>query len=79
MCIICGQPKAQRHHVFPKRWFGKGIRVLLCQKHHREIEKDIWEIETNNGKRERIKLFRQYYFDAVVNLIRRNCATTTVH
>jgi hypothetical protein len=45
-CPKCHQYcKLTRHHVFPRRWFGKGKNnnyiLLICKECHRELEKRI--------------------------------------
>jgi len=70
-CVVCNDPKVQRHHVFPKRWFGNGVRVPLCKHHHRKIENDIFNLETSNNMHSRKKLDRQVYFDLVIELTRK--------
>jgi hypothetical protein len=70
-CVACGKDRIQKHHVFPKRFFGQGVRVHFCQDHHREIEEEIWLLETLMGSRERKRLEKQYYLDLVFKVIQR--------
>jgi hypothetical protein len=43
VCEKCEELKKRtKHHVFPKRWFGrKGIKINLCRDCHDKIEKII--------------------------------------
>lgn len=50
-CAKCGCHKhLQQHHVFPKRFYGDGVRIQLCRDHHREIEAIIFEYEGEHRK-----------------------------
>lgn len=66
-CAKCGtDKKLQRHHIFPRRHYGvRGLRIYLCQTHHREIEAIIFQHE---GK-ERKKLERWVYQKMLANYL----------
>lgn len=69
-CKLCGissyKEQIERHHLFPKCHFGQGVRILLCQKHHRELETLIRLDEgTRNGQR--LERSRQFYLDITLD------------
>jgi len=50
-CAKCGCHKQlQQHHVFPRRNYGEGVRITLCQDHHRELEAIIFQFEGKDRK-----------------------------
>lgn len=65
-CAKCGTRKhLQQHHVFPRRFYGDGVRIKLCRDHHRELEAIIFEHEGKHRK----KLSVQKYIDITVEFI----------
>ena len=68
-CVICNTShKVERHHLFPKVHFGQGVRVHLCNEHHRKLEYVIRQGEGfKNGRR--IKKDRQFYIDTTIKFL----------
>ena len=72
-CVVCLRSKhegaeIQRHHLFPRRFFGDGITTPMCSKCHLVVEKIIRDMETaKTGKRR--KLAQGMYVDALVQTI----------
>lgn len=70
-CSICGtMERVEKHHLFPKVHYGQSPRVLLCNKHHRQLERFIQMDEgILNGKR--IKQDKQFYLDKLIKFLTR--------
>jgi len=51
LCVICGQPAIDAHHIIERRLFSNGGYYLnngasLCEKHHLEAEMTVLECDT---------------------------------
>ena len=67
-CSKCGTShQATQHHIYPVCHFGNkrtGLKICLCQTHHREIETRILAVESTVGNVSygtRFKLEPTYY------------------
>lgn len=66
ICAKCGcTHRLERHHLFPKVHYGQSIRVILCHKHHRELEYFIQKDEGFKNSR-RVKRDKQFYLDKLI-------------
>ena len=69
-CPVCGKrKKLTRHHIFPRRWFGKKNNndiYLLCRDCHRKLEKKIYRAERGG----QLRLSREKYWKILSEFIK---------
>lgn len=75
-CLKCRRnTRLTKHHIFPKRWYGKGGLnpevATLCLYCHRNFEAILWNFETKTGTRDRTKLRKQVYLDIFLDYIKK--------
>ena len=71
-CFVCNSDKKiTHHHILPKRFFKLSPLVELCQKHHREIEAELFKMETRKSP-ERRKLATEEYFNVLIKVALRH-------